>query len=98
MVSSLLLGYVFQILFYGVVHQCGFTRPSSFYFSAVIVRDIVPLFITYSLHLKRSCFLLLLGSGPNGVDDLCFHTYGEYSPSPSSLEAGFQTLALGFGP
>ena len=23
------------------------------------------------------------GSGPEGVDDLCFHTYGEFSPSPS---------------
>ena len=22
------------------------------------------------------------GSGPNGADDLCFHTYGEFSPSP----------------
>ena len=25
-----------------------------------------------------------LGSGPEGVDDLCFHTYGEFSPSRSS--------------
>ena len=25
-----------------------------------------------------------LGSGPEGVDDLCFHTYGEFSPSPPS--------------
>ena len=26
------------------------------------------------------------GSGPEGVDDLCFHTYGGFSPpSPSSL-------------
>ena len=25
-----------------------------------------------------------LGSGPKGVDDLCFHTYGEFSPPPSS--------------
>ena len=25
-----------------------------------------------------------LGSGPEGVDDLCFHTYGEFSPSSSS--------------
>ena len=24
-----------------------------------------------------------LGSGPKGVDDLCFHTFGEFSPSPS---------------
>ena len=24
------------------------------------------------------------GSGPKGVDDLCFHTYKEFSPSPSS--------------
>ena len=27
-----------------------------------------------------------LGSGPEGVNDLCFHTYGEFSPSsPSSM-------------
>ena len=25
------------------------------------------------------------GSGPEGVDDLCFHTYGEFSPSPPSI-------------
>ena len=25
-----------------------------------------------------------LGSGPKGVDDLCFHTYGEFSPPPPS--------------
>ena len=24
----------------------------------------------------------VLGSGPEGVDDLCFHTYGGFSPSP----------------
>ena len=24
------------------------------------------------------------GSGPEGVDDLCFHTYGDFSPPPSS--------------
>ena len=24
------------------------------------------------------------GSGPERVDDLCFHTYGEFSPSPPS--------------
>ena len=28
--------------------------------------------------------LSLLGSGPEGVDDLCFQTYGEFSPPPSS--------------
>ena len=28
----------------------------------------------------KNCFL---GSGPEGVDDLCFHTYGEFSPPPS---------------
>ena len=28
--------------------------------------------------------LSFLGSGPEGADDLCFHTYGEFSPSPSS--------------
>ena len=28
--------------------------------------------------------LLFLGSGAERVDDLCFHTYGEFSPSSSS--------------
>ena len=28
--------------------------------------------------------LSFLGSGPEGVDDLCFHTYGEFTPSSSS--------------
>ena len=28
--------------------------------------------------------IVLLGSGPEGVDDLCFHTYGELSPPASS--------------
>ena len=26
--------------------------------------------------------MYFLGSGPEGVDDLCFHTYGGFSPSP----------------
>ena len=25
------------------------------------------------------------GSSPIGVDDLCFHTYGEFSPSPPGI-------------
>ena len=29
------------------------------------------------------------GSGPKGVDDLCFHTYGEFSPSPPSSNLDF---------
>ena len=29
-------------------------------------------------------FYSLLGSGPEGVNDLCFHTYGEFSPPSSS--------------
>ena len=28
-------------------------------------------------------FLNFLGSGPEGVDDLCFQTHGEFSPPPS---------------
>ena len=34
--------------------------------------------------LSRLCLKLRgeQGSGPEGVDDLCFHTYGEFSPSP----------------
>ena len=32
--------------------------------------------------LGRLCLKLReQGSGPEGVDDLCFHTYGEFSPS-----------------
>ena len=27
------------------------------------------------------------GSGPEGVDDLCFHTYGEFSPPPPRIGA-----------
>ena len=43
------------------------------------------------------------GSGPKGVDDLCFHTYEEFSPSPSSdwdlgLWAEIESLGLGFVP
>ena len=32
-----------------------------------------------------------LGSGPKGVNDLCFHSYGEFSPSPP-----FSLWDLGF--
>ena len=37
--------------------------------------------------LSRLCLKLTeeQGSGPEGVDDLCFHTYGGFSPSPSSF-------------
>ena len=37
--------------------------------------------------LRRLCLKLKgkQGSGSEGVDDLCFHTYGEFSPSPPSL-------------
>ena len=54
--------------------------------------------------LGRLCLKLReQGSGPEGVNDLCFHTYGEFSLSPSSdwavgLGAGFQVLRLGFVP
>ena len=36
--------------------------------------------------LSRLCLKLSgeQGSGPEGVDDLCFHTYGEFSPPPPS--------------
>ena len=36
--------------------------------------------------LSRSCLKLKgkQGSGPEEVDDLCFHTYGGFSPSPPS--------------
>ena len=42
------------------------------------------------------------GSGPEGVDDLCFHTYGEFSPPgigplcwDSGLEDGIWASRLG---
>ena len=46
------------------------------------------------------------GSGPEGVDDLCFHTYGEFSPPPGigplgwdvGLEDGIWASRLGSGP
>ena len=40
-------------------------------------------------HLRRS-FFQILGSGPEGVDDLCFHT-GKFSPSPSSASSPLPT-------
>ena len=50
--------------------------------------------------------ITLLGSGPEGVDDLCFHTYGEFSPPPGigplswdvGLEDGIWASRLGSGP
>ena len=39
----------------------------------------VPCLSTLGLKLKGK-----QGSGPKGVDDLCFHTYGKFSPSPPS--------------
>ena len=47
------------------------------------------------------------GSGPEGVDDLCFHTYGEFSPPPPGigplgwdlgLKAGIWAYGPGFWP
>ena len=32
------------------------------------------------------------GSGPEGVDDLCFHTYGEFSPSSPPPPPGIGPL------
>ena len=44
--------------------------------------------------------LLFLGSGPEGADDLCFHT-GEISPSPSPsvhpLRSSYSSLEADFG-
>ena len=34
--------------------------------------------------IQRECFLC---SGPEGADDLCFHTYGKLSPSSSFLSS-----------
>ena len=58
--------------------------------------------------LSRLCLKLKgnQGSGPEGVDDLCFNTYGEFypSPPPSILEAEILASAetgaskLGSGP
>ena len=58
---------------------------------------------------KRYCHFTLqlaplLGSGPEGVDDLCFHTYGEFSPPgigplcwDLGLEDGIWASNLGSG-
>ena len=58
-----------------------------------------------------SCLSMLRGeqgSGPKGIDDLCFHTYGEFSPSPPlgsgplgwdlNLETEIWASRLGYGP
>ena len=49
-----------------------------------------------------SHFESFLGSGPEGVDDLCFHTYGEFSQIPREwnlgLGVGIWALRVGFGP
>ena len=44
---------------------------------------------------------VLLGSSPEGVDDLCFHTNGEFSPPPSSPSSPYPpppSSLMGFGP
>ena len=45
------------------------------------------------------------GSGPEGVDDLCFHTYGEFSPPgigllcwDLGLEDGIWASRMRYGP
>ena len=35
------------------------------------------------------------GSGPQGVDDLCFHTYEEFSPPSSNWDWGLRAGILG---
>ena len=35
------------------------------------------------------------GSGPKGVDDLCFHTYEEFSPPSSNWDWGLRAGILG---
>ena len=51
--------------------------------------------------LSRLCLKLKgeQGSGPEGVDDLCFHTYGGFSPSPppppSSLSLPLKSQSRG---
>ena len=49
---------------------------------------ILPLFPGFSISIVYflSFFLsFFLGSGPEVVDDLCFHTYGGFSPPPKSV-------------
>ena len=60
--------------------------------------------------LSRLCLKLRgeQGSGPEGVDDLCIHTYGGFYPSPPpgieplgwgfDLKADIWTSRLGSGP
>ena len=44
--------------------------------------------------LSRLCLKLSgeQGSGPEGVDDLCFHTCGEFSPHPPPPPPGIRPL------
>ena len=48
-----------------------------------MLRDSIPRYVGRSVG-------PLLGSSPEGVDDLCFHTYGEFSPPPPLLELGLE--------
>ena len=41
------------------------------------------LFLALFFSLCLIFFAPYLGSGPKGVDDLCFYTYGKFSPPPS---------------
>ena len=55
----------------------------------VFLRALVILQVSYSLYWLLYVVLIptnfyFLGSGPEGFDDLCFHTYGEFSPPPPS--------------
>ena len=58
--------------------------------------------------LSRLCLKLKReqGSGPERVNDLCFHTYGEFSPSPPEIgtlgwdldfKAEIRASSIGFG-
>ena len=73
------------------------------------IPDRLPIFLSVSVDFfwrLSSNLPSFLGSGPEGVDDFCFHTYGEFSPSPGigllgwdlDLEAEIWASRLGSGP
>ena len=43
---------------------------------------------------RSSWFFPFLGSGPEGVDDLSFQIYGEFSPSSTPLPVSSPSLTL----
>ena len=65
-----------------VVQMVTLSVCLAFSLSVCLTVSLFPLSLTVFPRV-HSC-LCFLGSGPEGVDDLCFHTYGGFSPPPPS--------------